>query len=125
MPTPFESLFAAAALGPLVGVHGQSLIYLPQGAPPRAITAPATEESRVGDGGRGGLITIDTLDVFVTRDSASGIADPQLGDGLRRAGDPEDRVFAFHGEKLHVLENSWTLRFVRERPYQVGGNTLA
>lgn len=124
MSSPFESAFATAAVPALLGVHGQALVYQPEGAQPRTIVAGVSEQSHIIDGPKGGLIRQEWLIVFCKRDPVTGIDDPQLGDELRRQSDPPERIFAFHGERENTLSPTWTLRFLRERPYQVGGNSL-
>lgn len=119
-----ETYFGTTGMTALSRAVGRSVVYLQQGKSPRTITAATTEEHKQVVPKQHGLVVEESILALVLRDSVKGIDDPQLGDGLRRAEDGNEYVFSFDGTILHQQETTWQLRFVRERPYQVGGKSI-
>lgn len=103
----------------------ETLVFLPKGGDSREIVGVA---DRTRD-------TIETPDGLKVREflvveclrSSTGIPAISHGDGIRRATDPEWKVYSYEGgadEDLPDDEMLWTLTFVRDRPYEIGGNRI-
>lgn len=50
-----------------------------------------------------------------------GIGTPRIGDQIVREGRPDTERFSYAGQVVKSDRVSWTLRFVRKIPYQIGG----
>jgi hypothetical protein len=107
---------------------GEGLVFLPKGGPPRTIVGSVEDATSYPDNADG-VMEATRLEIFVSRDrddeETGGIDAIAIGDGIRRATDPEAHVFAFTGDILDADESSWTLVFQRVADYELGGNRLA
>jgi hypothetical protein len=101
---------------------GEQLTYKPKDGVTRTINGVVDEDGDYVQVGRD-LDHRQFLDVFVSRDSTTGIDDPQLGDAIRRAIDPDGKWYSYQGQKSDVDENAWTLRFVLDEVKQHGGHS--
>jgi hypothetical protein len=111
-----------------ISTKGIECTYLPKAGPAREVLAVVNEDGIFIDPQAGGIAEHGTLAAFVLRDAEhetlGGIDTPQIGDGLRLGRDPEDKIYAFTGERTRVERHSWTLIFSRTLPYERGGNRI-
>lgn len=99
---------------------GEQLTYKPKDGVTRTINGVVDEDGDYVQVGRD-LDHQQFLDVFVSRDATTGIDDPQLGDAIHRAIDPEDKWYSFSGLNSDVDESGWTLRFLLDNVSRHGG----
>jgi hypothetical protein len=118
MPT-FDDQFEEEAADILDEHHGETAVYFPKSGGTRDVTVWLDEEGRIPDE-MTGLVSREWCIFEVKRNSTAGIDDPRPGDGLRRAGDPDDKMYAFVGDKSDVTPHRWRLRFERNVPYSFG-----
>lgn len=103
---------------------GESLVYKPKDGTARTIAGVVDEEGTYPELANE-KDSIEFLEVFVSRDSTTGINDPQLGDRISRVADGEDddaKWYAWQGEKTDVDSSGWSLKFVRQYSVLKGGN---
>jgi hypothetical protein len=121
MASVFESMFATAGAPAVAGVHGKTLSFLPKGGSARDIDAIAihSDVTQLAET-KAGLFWEDGILVSATKDPVRGIDAIKLGDGVKF----NNRGYSFSGQILDELSDSWTIRFVSRRPYELGGNRL-
>lgn len=110
---------------------GESFWYCPKDGTKRRIVGVAEAERTEVIESPHGKQNRHTLELFCSRDSTTGIDDPQLGDGLWRVSTDEDQGFSFAGLANDRDENDGTadagqgnahsLLFIRYTPYKIGG----
>lgn len=98
----------------------ESLTYVPNGGTARTISGVVDEGGDFAEQ-QHGIDEVETLEVFVSRDSTTGIDDPQLGDRVRRAIDSDAKWYSYSGRKTDVDESAWTLIFERRVADKHGG----
>jgi hypothetical protein len=96
--------------------------YSVAGGEARSVVCNIDEDGELLDSGRDQYDRV-ALTVTVARDADDGIDDPRKGDYLIREGGADK--FAYDGPdggpSLDGNTNIWTLRFVRELPFEIGG----
>ena len=104
--------------------------YYPVNGPQRSVRAIVEEMGATVDQTHG-LASVETILVTVSRDrtatnddgaTVGGIDTPQLGDGLKRAGDGPDKLYAWSGDKSDVDDYAWQLTFTRNVIIKHGGS---
>lgn len=121
MPALFQPAFASLD-ATVLAAFGEECWFIPKTGNARQITAAVDQGTATVDDEHS-IYTEERLEILVAR-SAAGIAAVAIGDGFRRATDPEGTVYAYTGEKIDVNDAAWKLAFVRRIPYQKGGNNL-
>lgn len=113
---------------------GETFYYLPAGGTRRTIVGTVTRErSEVIEASQGTWQKRHELEVFVSRDSTTGINDPQAGDALWRksegTSDPQGFSYSNMTEERDENDgtayagqgNGHTLLFLRYTPHKHGG----
>lgn len=109
----------------------ETVTYHPAGGGGSRSVVAVVEEIGAMPDANTGLTSQETIHVVCSRepalensdgDAINGIDNPQLGDGLRRANDPDDKMYAWTGEKLDVDDYCWTLVYTRNIVIKHGGN---
>ena len=103
--------------------HAETCTYFPNGGNSRSIVAVVDEDSTDTDEGMD-MWRVERLQVFVSRDADDGISDPQLGDGIRREDDTDDKVYSYAGIRSEADQFAWTLDFTRKVPLERGGHRM-
>ena len=101
----------------------ETCTYTPKDGAARSVVAVVDEDGQDDDQGNG-LWRVEILNVWVSRDPDTGIATPQLGDGIVREDDDADKGYAFSGIKSDADQFAWTLQFTRKTPLERGGNRM-
>lgn len=98
----------------------ESVTYIPDSGAESTITVIIEETDEFLDI-EGRSVFDEVILVFTSRDS-SGIADPVLGDGLKRsaAEDPSQRTYGYMGQKESPERDSWWLMFKRRKTQRQG-----
>mgnify|MGYP003403616173 CR=1 FL=1 len=102
---------------------GESIVYRPKDRTARTINAVVDEEGDFPDT-QTGRNSAEFLDVFVTRDSTTGIDQPRFGDMVSRVADgtgTSAKWYSYSGQKMDVDESAWSLRFLRNVDSKHGG----
>jgi hypothetical protein len=126
--TAFDDDFQEEALPDLSSTFGETGTYFRRDGGSLSGTCFVDESGNIPDDELG---LIDSQEIFVTvqrrtiadNPDALVIDNPQLGDGFRRENDPDERHYSFAGDKFDVTVDRWRLRFIRDVPRRVGGNT--
>ena len=112
---------------------GETFYYLPAGGTRREIVGVVTRERSEVVETQGGMQTRHELEVFVSRDSTTGIDEPKTGDALWRkslgTSDPQGFSFGLAVEERDENDgtsnageaNGHTLLFLRYTPFKHGG----
>jgi len=101
----------------------ETLVYRPDGGTPRTVAGVVDEEGDFPDL-QTGRNSVEIIDVFVSRDSTTGIDAPRFGDAISRTSDGtgvDAKWYSYSGQKMDVDEFAWTLRFTRAVPSKHGG----
>jgi len=116
----FRASLARNASGPFRNPtkgFGEVVEYFPAaGGPSRSIRVHATREKTDAAETEVATIENDRLWVKADRDPTNGIAEPRLGDAIRRADDQPDHRWGYAGQVKHETASTWYLLFTRERP---------
>lgn len=117
-----------------VADFAETFTYHPREGARRDIVGVVADEQQEVIETTSGKQNRHTLNLFVSRDSTTGIDDPQLGDGLWRKSANSDEGFSFgglatdpdsnDGTAYAGEANGHTLLFVRYTPYKFGGNRV-
>ena len=117
--TAFDDQFEEEAAAELDEYHAETGTYFPKTGGSREITVWLDEDGNLPDAITG-LVSREWCVFEVKRHATEGIDNPQPGDGFRRAGDAEDKLYAFTGEKSDITPYRWRLRFERNVPFSIG-----
>lgn len=107
----------------------EEVLYLAAGDKPRTITVRVLPIANNLREDQAEVRTIDEIDVRVAKDPAAtdrgraigGIAEPTMGDALRRPMDQPGQEYSFaYKDGSKETDDSWCLRFQRQRREQFG-----
>lgn len=109
---------------------GETVTYSPAGGGGSRTLVAIVDEGGTFQSDETGLGQTEVIHVTVSRNrsdettdgvAVGGIDDPQIGDCIRRENDPEDKGYAYSGDKEDVDEFCWTLIYKRSFVLQHGG----
>lgn len=120
MPRTFSDDLKDDVTNAFLTEFAESVMYHPASGAARSVTADCREQGSYPDESDGGFVSMEVLEVRVSREAIGGIDSPQIGDRLLRTGETD--FWNWHGEKSQVSPAMWTLTFQRESQYRVGGN---
>lgn len=119
MPRTFADDLQDDVTNAFLTEFAESVMYYPKSGEARSVTADCREQGSYPDDSNGGFVSMEVLELRVSRDATSGIDSPQIGDRLLRSGETD--YWNWHGEKSQVGPAMWTLTFQRESQFRVGG----
>ena len=120
MPRTFSDDLKDDVTNAFLTEFAESAMYHPKSGEARQVTVDCREQGSYPDDSNGGFVSMEVLEVRVSRDATDGIDAPQIGDRFLRAGETD--YWKWHGEKSQVGPAMWTLTFQRESQFRVGGN---
>lgn len=124
MGLTFQQLQAADAAGTFANANefAETITYNPAGQPPREVAAVCDESFQMLESPTGGLYRARVLIVTVPR-TPEGIDNPRAGESVTRTVGGVPLTYSFdEADDGDTDQFMWSLRFVRNTPYEEGGS---